>query len=807
MPFDRTHDISNESYHVKDIKAFGEVLTSAAEAAFPNRGVSRYKEVHALLLSWEDDNLGVVDEVKELGDVFRSLYGFTTETWKIPSKRSHNSLAAKILGFLDDHESKDNLLIVYYGGHGEMNDDRQCVWSCTERGDSPEVQWYGLQTMLEQAKSDVLILLDCCAAASSATGNGTGITEIIAACGFEAWAPGVGQHSFTRSLIDELRYLRRTSPFSTSLLHNRVLSRVKYWKPRYDSSARHQEMRRTPIYIVVSNETRPRSIELEPRLPPLLIVKEDTATDYAAISPRPPLQDPALSSLSVSADASSASGPASESSCSSVSEVWPDKKFQYPKVLISVALEEEQWLSAPQWADWMRSIPGQVKYANVEGIYRSGSTLLLLSIPVAVWNLIPPSSAITFVGFSRSPNLSQFSSTVETATHQLPAVNQGQDDVDPMLLTVGSISEECHNILENEQSRFFFEVYLEEIAAWMDIFDSAKTFSYAVPLICRREPMLLYAVLAYLYDKATHALLRQARNRDGNTSLCAITGLVLNVFEMMSEQASLKLVPIAGARAVVKKCGWNANSSSIAAGCFWFTISTELLNCAIYDWTTAWNPDEWGYRLEKAGPNVKPWESPRTATEWIYAILHILARILKYSLIATQSPVPADWNVDAGTSWERLQYLCSWWWRSVPQELQPVMNSERSATSSFPYIKCLSRVASTANLFYHLAIYRLMRAHPSKKQNDRKLSSAASICGIMAHTKDRAVACVGLPALRVAGECLTRRDQQDEVLNLLNAIQKETGWRISIWRYELMAVWKRLVIQQGKRSHSGFSLE
>ena len=129
MPSDKTHDISNASYHVKDLKAFAEVVTSAGEAAFPNRGVSRYKEVHALLLSWEDDNLGVVDEVIELRDVFRVMYGFETETWRIPSERSHNSLAAKILRFLDVHESKDNLLIVYYGGHGEMNDDRQCVWS------------------------------------------------------------------------------------------------------------------------------------------------------------------------------------------------------------------------------------------------------------------------------------------------------------------------------------------------------------------------------------------------------------------------------------------------------------------------------------------------------------------------------------------------------------------------------------------------------------------------------------------------------------------------------------------------------
>ena len=79
--------------------------------------------------------------------------------------------------------------------------------------------------MLEQAKSDILILLDCCAAASSTASSGSGITEVIATCGFEAWAPGVDQHSFTRSLIDELKYLGKGAPFSAALLHNKVLSR------------------------------------------------------------------------------------------------------------------------------------------------------------------------------------------------------------------------------------------------------------------------------------------------------------------------------------------------------------------------------------------------------------------------------------------------------------------------------------------------------------------------------------------------------------------------------------------------------
>ena len=118
--------------------------------------------------------------------------------------------------------------------------------------------------MLEQAKSDALLLLDCCTAASSATASGSGLTELIAACGFETWAPGVGEHSFTRSLIEELRYLNHGPPFSVALLHNKFLSRIKYWKPRL-TSAFAPERRKTPIYIQLANEMNRRSIELRPQ--------------------------------------------------------------------------------------------------------------------------------------------------------------------------------------------------------------------------------------------------------------------------------------------------------------------------------------------------------------------------------------------------------------------------------------------------------------------------------------------------------------------------------------------------------------
>ena len=126
----RTHDISLSSYHIEDLATFGKSLSDAAVRAFPkSRTSSRYKEVHALLLSWEEDNLGVIEEIIELESVLKQGYKFETEPWRIPSTRSHNSLAKRLTDFLDKYERRDSLLIVYYGGHGYMNDSRQCVWS------------------------------------------------------------------------------------------------------------------------------------------------------------------------------------------------------------------------------------------------------------------------------------------------------------------------------------------------------------------------------------------------------------------------------------------------------------------------------------------------------------------------------------------------------------------------------------------------------------------------------------------------------------------------------------------------------
>ena len=119
----RTHDISCVGFHLKELEKFGLFLEGAANAAFPKES-SRYREVHVLLLSWEDDNLGVIKEVLELENVFRQVYFYDVEVWKIPSDHSFKALRTQVNRFLELFEDKDNLLIVYYGGRTYISTKR-----------------------------------------------------------------------------------------------------------------------------------------------------------------------------------------------------------------------------------------------------------------------------------------------------------------------------------------------------------------------------------------------------------------------------------------------------------------------------------------------------------------------------------------------------------------------------------------------------------------------------------------------------------------------------------------------------------
>ncbi|POR35157.1 Uncharacterized protein TPAR_04650 [Tolypocladium paradoxum] len=380
-----THDISRTSFHMKHIGQFARRLEDSATRAFPNRGRSsqRYSKVQALLLHWGSDDLFVLPELEDLEKCLREEYAFGTDIFAIPSENSHLELMMRLGQLIKEHESQDTLFIVYYGGHARIDDSRQSTWCATRDADSPWLQWSAIQTLLERSRSDVLILLDCCAGAASATfSNGNSITETISASSWDAIAPDPGRYSFTNALIEVLQEWRLRM-FSAAMLHAEVLARLKHPRP-IQINGKHFEARSTPVHFMMTANHKAPSIELTRLLP----VEKIPA-------PVPHNHVPML----LTGRAAEAADPVSNGLASA------EPNEDTPHVMISLALEDDQRLDINAWEQWLNAFPAMARYVKVQGVFKSHSTLLLVSMPVMIWDLLPEDNAMSFVAFIRSNNL------------------------------------------------------------------------------------------------------------------------------------------------------------------------------------------------------------------------------------------------------------------------------------------------------------------------------------------------------------------------------------------------------------------
>jgi hypothetical protein len=346
----------------------------------------------------------VQPELNRVWDVFANGYGFKVEKWTIPSVKAHRTLMGKALDFIEDFDSRDNLFIVYYAGHGTINENRQSVWCCQRDPHYASVDWSSIQSLFDDAMSDVLILLDCCAAASSINTSGNGTNETIAACGFEGKAPPPGPHSFTNMLVEVLDEWKSRPYFSVSLLHSEVLFQLKRKRPDMGREGRRMEWCRTPVHYISSSSPRAESIELSRTQVP----NENQAADSPPYSPR--------LSAAEKQHANSQNEPTTPAP-----SVFPDGYLTVPHVLISVALEEDQAaLNLDSCRLWLSRFPALVKYAKVQGVFKSHSTLLLLSLPVVFWNMLPGNPACSFISFIRSDNLTSKTTTLNESPATKP---------------------------------------------------------------------------------------------------------------------------------------------------------------------------------------------------------------------------------------------------------------------------------------------------------------------------------------------------------------------------------------------------
>jgi hypothetical protein len=199
-----------------------------------------------------------------------------------------------------------------------------------------------------------------------------------------------------------------------AMLHSELVFNLKHPKPKPDMYGVVVESRRTPVYYVTTSNPHARSIQLS-CLPP-------SVPDHVP-DPRPPKRLKAVhlsaEPLAVDSESSMITPSTSEDDGGDcISEPQSTEKYKHenlndllpsgdlvlPHVLVSLALDGEQFLDVAAWNKWLSECPSFAKYARVEGMFKSHSTLLLLSIPIAIWDLLPDQLACSFIAYVGSVN-------------------------------------------------------------------------------------------------------------------------------------------------------------------------------------------------------------------------------------------------------------------------------------------------------------------------------------------------------------------------------------------------------------------
>jgi len=251
----------------------------------------------------------------------------------------------------------------------------------------------------------------------------------------------------------------------------------------------------------------------------------------------------------------------------------------------------------------------------------------------------------------------------------------------------------------------------------------------------------------YYYDTATRHLLKNLQNPNRDTVICATTAVILNVYEIMSERALQRMNHIAGARALIKECGWDARATGIGASCFWLNVGLEVLSCLHFNWQVAWDPDSWGVDMDF----TREIHNGREEI-WTYRMLYVVAKVCNFRATVPrfQEADPRDEEMRRSNrfnEWQKLKHWADTWNDNIPRTMHPMAYlypHQTTSKSAFPEVWLIKRNNIVARLFYHTVMVLLSQIHPylpadNPEMWDMQKRHSQMICGISAHVKDRYV--------------------------------------------------------------------
>jgi len=260
--------------------------------------------------------------------------------------------------------------------------------SSNPREDSAKLNWDGVRCLFQDAQSDILLLLDSCAVKDAPPAGSQGVKQVVAACppGHNPREPG--SRSFTSYLVDALHKLSAGAPFSVQKL--------------YHSMVAHQQ-------DDVAQSRLPNGANKGPPTP----ANENVPLFFTLTGKG---RDLMLAPLASKSKRSAAAAAAEAGQQQQPDHLSLDDHVIRPEALAGLTFDEARILActtfvgeaSPDMAffnQWVKSSPSLASKVTVEGMFIGPPTMLLISMPSAVWNAVQHDKVCVFLGYISTHNM------------------------------------------------------------------------------------------------------------------------------------------------------------------------------------------------------------------------------------------------------------------------------------------------------------------------------------------------------------------------------------------------------------------
>ncbi|KAL6707714.1 hypothetical protein ACN47E_003835 [Coniothyrium glycines] len=363
--------------------------------------------------------------------------------------------------------------------------------------------------------------------------------------------------------------------------------------------------------------------------------------------------------------------------------------------------------------------------------------------------------------------------------------------------------------LSEEEEFCLWKNWSDEVAPWLDKFDSERHFQHTLPILARSNKHLRYSILAVsarqlerkqqnkhterslsLYQEAIQLILPALHTR--STPVIA-SCVVLCVLEMLSSSPKAWHQHLDGCANLIQALGINGFSGGVDQALFWCFARMDFCGGLIASSRTLMPIDRWIAGVDLDG-DIHMFQKNAGFNSHACQAVYLCAQILDLlafcphlgERVGASPSLTTEVSNSYTDRWEKLWRYITQWAVTRPAEMLPIACINASS-KPFPMVLYSNAAAISGNQLYHTASILMLRHKPPQHEVKPKPRSifwhARQICAIAMSNDNHGAWTNSVQPLWIAGQWMSHKSEQQAILEILARIEKETGWGTK-WRIE-----------------------